>query len=66
MSDFKNTQDFRKSKLSKHAYQDPTYLSFALMFDFADSANSPFLSKPAEKSKNPFKIWKQQLKKFTA
>ena len=48
MSDFKNTQDFRKSKLSKHAYQDPTYLSFALMFDFADSANSPFLSKPAE------------------
>ena len=48
MSDFKNTQDFRKSKLSKHAYQDPTYLSFTLMFDFADAANSPFLSKPAE------------------
>ena len=48
MSDFKNTQDFRKSKFSKHAYQDPTYLSFTLMFDFADAANSPFLSKPAE------------------
>jgi hypothetical protein len=48
MSDFKNTQDFRKSKLSKHAYQDPTYLSFTMMFDFTDAANSPLLSKPAE------------------
>ena len=48
MSDFKNIQDFRKSKLSRHQYQDPTYLSFLLLFDFTDGVNSPLLSKPAE------------------
>ena len=48
MSDFKNISDFRKSKLSKYPYQDPTYLSFLLMFDFRDPVNSPFLSTPAE------------------
>ena len=48
MSDFKNIQDFRKSRLSRHQYQDPTYLSFLLLFDFADGVNSPLLSKPAE------------------
>lgn len=48
MSDFKNIQDFRKSKTSKFKFQDPTYLSFVMLFDFTDSANSPFLSEPAE------------------
>jgi len=48
MSDFKKITDFKKSKSSKYAYQDPTYLSFVLLFDFTDAANSPFLSKPAE------------------
>lgn len=48
MSDFKNINDFRKAKVSKHPYQDPTYLSFLLLFDFADGVNSPFLAKPAE------------------
>lgn len=48
MSDFKNISDFRKSKSSKYSYQDPTYLSFLLMFDFHDNANSPLLSGAAE------------------
>ena len=48
MSDFKNIQDFRKSKSSKFKFQDPTYLSFVILFDFADGANSPFLASPAE------------------
>ena len=48
MSDFKNIQDFRKSKTSKFKFQDPTYLSFVMLFDFTDSINSPFLSEPAE------------------
>lgn len=48
MSDFKNVQDFRKSKSSKFQYQDPTYLSFVILFDFVDGSNSPFLAAPAE------------------
>lgn len=45
MSDFKNIDDFRKGKLASRPYQDPTYLSFVLLFDFNDAQNSPFLSK---------------------
>ena len=45
MSDFKNLKDFRKIKTSKHPYQDPTYLSFVMLFDFNDSIHSPLLSK---------------------
>lgn len=45
MSDFKNIKDFRKSKTSSHPYQDPTYLSFVLLFDFNDRVQSPLLSK---------------------
>ena len=50
MSDFKKIKDFQKSSSrGKYTqYQDPTYLSFLLLFDFSDSANSPFLAKPAE------------------
>lgn len=48
MSDFKNTQDFRKNSLKKYPYQDPTRLSFVMLFDFVDTYNSPLLSKSAE------------------
>ena len=48
MSDFRNIQDFKKSKTSSHPYQDPTYLSFLLMFDFKSLENSPLLSGAAE------------------
>ena len=50
MSDFKNIQDFRKSK-QKYDFQDPTYLSFLILFDFADKVNSPLLANdgPAER-----------------
>ena len=48
MSDFKNIRDFKKSKTSKYPYQDPTYLSFVILFDFNDKSNSPFLSGAAE------------------
>lgn len=45
MSDFKNIRDFRKSKTSRHPYQDPTFLSFVMLFDFNDNFHSPLLSK---------------------
>lgn len=48
MSDFKKISDFTKGKRASQQYQDPTYMSFLMLFDFADAANSPFLSKPAE------------------
>ena len=48
MSDFKKISDFRKGKRASQQYQDPTYMSFLLLFDFADAANSPLLSDPAE------------------
>ena len=46
MSDFSTFNDFRKGyKLGKNnQYSDPTYLSFALMFDFTDGSSSPLLS----------------------
>ena len=48
MSDFKNIKDFKKGKLSRYPYQDPTYLSFVLMFNFNDKYNSPLLSGETE------------------
>jgi len=48
MADFKKISDFKKSKLSRYPYQDPTYLSFVMLFDFTDQVNSPLLSKTAE------------------
>lgn len=48
MSDFKTPNDFRKGSYKKFPYQDPTYLSFALMFDWFDNENSPLLADSAE------------------
>ena len=48
MSDFKNIKDFRKGSLTSYPYQDPTRLSFVILFDFFDLNNSPLLSKAAE------------------
>lgn len=48
MSDFKNVTDFRKGSYRKYPYQDPTYLSFAILFDTHDGENSPLLAGPAE------------------
>lgn len=48
MSDFKNVTDFRKGSYRKYPYQDPTYLSFAILFDTHDIENSPLLAGPAE------------------
>jgi hypothetical protein len=48
MSDFKTPMDFRKGSYRKYPYQDPTYLSFAILFDFYDIENSPLLAGGAE------------------
>lgn len=48
MSDFKNISDFRKGSIKKYPYQDPTYLSFAILFDVFNPALSPLLAGPAE------------------
>ena len=48
MSDFKTTMDFRKGSYRKFPYQDPTYLSFAILFDFYDIESSPLLAGGAE------------------
>ena len=48
MSDFKTPNDFRKGSYKQFPYQDPTYLSFALMFDWFDEENSPLLAGAAE------------------
>lgn len=49
MSDFKNTIDFRKGKLAQSPYQDPTFLSFVILFDVHSIANSPLLAGAAER-----------------
>lgn len=48
MSDFKNIKDFKKGSLRSYPYQDPTYLSFVILFDFFDRQNSPLLSRETE------------------
>ena len=48
MSDFKNVSDFKKGSYRKYPYQDPTYLSFAILFDVYNAENSPLLAGPAE------------------
>jgi hypothetical protein len=48
MADFKTPMDFRKGSYRKYPYQDPTYLSFALLFDFYDMESSPLLAGGAE------------------
>lgn len=48
MSDFKDRLDFQKGKLAQSPYQDPTYLSFVILFNTSDHTNSPLLSGAAE------------------
>ena len=48
MADFKTPMDFRKGSYRKYPYQDPTFLSFALLFDFYDMESSPLLAGGAE------------------
>lgn len=48
MADFKTSKDFRKGKRSNYPYQDPTYLSFVLLFDKSNAAKSPLFSGAAE------------------
>ena len=49
MADFKTGLDFRKGRLNKrYPYQDPTYLSFVLLFDRSNPAKSPLFSGAAE------------------
>jgi len=43
MQDFKNTKDFRKTKIFDPIYDDPTYLSFFFMFDYY-TEHSPLLN----------------------
>jgi hypothetical protein len=49
MSDFKTLNDFRKGSYRKFPYQDPTYLSFALLFDWFDEDKSPLLTGKTER-----------------
>ena len=44
MADFKNIIDFQKGKLAQSPYQDPTYLSFVILFDMHSHTDSPLLS----------------------
>ena len=48
MSDFKSKLDFQKGKLAQSPYQDPTFLSFVILFNVSDHTNSPLLSGAAE------------------
>lgn len=45
MSDFRTNKDFRKGRLADLPYQDPTFLSFVLLFDWYDTLESPLLAK---------------------
>ena len=48
MSDFKHINEFRKGTTLRKISEDPTYLSFFLMFDSVDPEHSPLLSGRAE------------------
>lgn len=48
MSDFKHINEFRKGTVIRKINEDPTYLSFFLMFDTVDHEHSPLLSGPAQ------------------
>lgn len=47
MADFKRTQDFRKGSLLRKINEDPTYLSFFLVFDTQNREESPLFAGPA-------------------
>lgn len=48
MSDFKHINEFRKGTTVRKINEDPTYLSFFLMFDTVDREHSPLLAGPAK------------------
>ena len=48
MSDFKHINEFRKGTTLRKISEDPTYLSFFIMFDSVDPEHSPLLSGRAE------------------
>jgi hypothetical protein len=48
MADFKRPQDFRKGSLLRKINEDPTYLSFFLVFDTIDKEASPLFAGPAK------------------
>ena len=47
MADFKRQQDFRKGSLLRKINEDPTYLSFFLVFDTQNREESPLFAGPA-------------------
>ena len=48
MADFKRQADFRKGSLLRKLNEDPTYLSFFLVFDTIDRQNSPLFGGAAK------------------
>ena len=48
MSDFGTINEFRKGTVLRKINEDPTYLSFFLMFDTVDREHSPLLAGPAQ------------------
>ena len=48
MADFKTQQDFRKGSILRKINEDPTYLSFFLVFDTIDREESPLFAGPAK------------------
>ena len=48
MADFKRQQDFRKGSLLRKINEDPTFLSFFLVFDTIDREESPLFAGPAK------------------
>ena len=48
MADFKTQQDFRKGSLLRKINEDPTYLSFFLVFDTVSKEESPLFAGPAK------------------
>jgi len=48
MADFKHINEFRKGSILRKINEDPTYLSFFLMFDTVDKEHSPLMSGPAK------------------
>ena len=64
MSDYKHINEFRKGTVLRKINEDPTYLSFFLMFDTVDREHSPLLSGAAEDYLNSF-IDGKDLKKLS-
>jgi len=48
MADFKHINEFRKGSILRKINEDPTYLSFVLLFDWETKEHSPLMSGPAK------------------